>query len=103
LFVYKDESVPADYPDTSGGRRYEYLAQAQLLARRRNVRKDCSVLIVRPAIVEGPRIKVVVAVDWVSIVKGHLGLGMSDWAAVFFRFDSQNGEFRFDQVQLGGI
>ena len=103
LLVYKDESVRATYPDAAGGRRYEYLTHAQLLARRRNAKKDFSVLTVSPAIVERPRIKVVAALDWVSLVKGHLGLGMSDWADVFFRFDCQNGEFRFDQVKLGGI
>jgi len=61
------------------------------------------VMQVHPAIVEGPRIKVRIAVFWAHVAKGRLGLGLSDWADVLFRFDCSNGEFRVDHVECGGI
>jgi hypothetical protein len=91
------------YPETVDERRFEFLNHNQLLARRRDTRNDFAVLIVRPAIIGRTRIKVAILVHWVGLTKGQLVLGMSDWAEAFFRFDCKNGEFKFDQVQLGGI
>jgi len=103
LLVAKDESVRADYPEMIEGRHFEYLTSAMLLARRKAATKDFPVLIVHPATIEGGRVEVVVFQDWAGIRKGHLTLGISDWASVFFRFDCDKSEFRFDEVKLGGI
>jgi len=103
LLVAKGESVRADYPEMIDGRRFEYLTSAELLARRKTVAKDFPVLIVNPAVIDGGRIKVVVSLDWIGIEKGHLAFEISDWGSVFYRFDCEKGEFRFDAVKLGGI
>jgi len=45
-----------------------------------------------------------VSQDWIGLDKGgHLVLQVSDWGAVFFRFDCGDAKFKFDGVQLGGI
>ena len=101
--VYKDDSVRADYPVASADIRFQYLTGVDLYARRRKTGKDFAVLRVHPATVEGTRIKVVVSQDWITILKGKRGLGISDWGAVFFKIDADTGQFRFDEVKLGGI
>lgn len=103
LLVYRDESVSTDYPESSGGRRFEYLTGAQLLARRKRLRKNFSVLIVYPARVVGPRVKVPVFNNWIAVRKGRLIDLISDWAAVYFRLDTETGEYKLDEVELGGI
>ena len=103
LLVHREASVPADYPGSSGGRRFEYLTGDQLLARRRRLRKNFSVLIVYPARVVGPRVKVEVFQSWIDIEKRRLVELISDWALVYFRLDTETGEFKVDEVELGGI
>ena len=103
LVVAKEDSVRSDYPSVSDQIRFEYLTNSEIHARRRKLRKDFTFLRVCPATVEGPRVKVVVAQDWVTIVKGKPGVAISDWAAVFFRINPDTGQFRIDEVKLGGI
>lgn len=103
VLVSKDQSVQAEYPETLEGRRFQYLTSTELLARRKAAKKDFAVLIVRPATVEKGRVKVVVSQDWIGIDHGHLLIGVSDWGVVFFRFDCGTGDFKLDEVKLGGI
>ena len=101
--ILKDESVKADYPTASTDNQFEYCTWAELFARRRKLRKDFAILRIHPATVEGLRVKVVVSQDWISIVRGKPSLAISAWASVFFRVDSETGQFRVDEVRLGGI
>lgn len=101
--VYKDNSIPSDYPATWGDLRFEYVSGAELHARRRKSGKDFAILQIHPATVEGTRIKVIVSQDWITVMKRKPGIAHSDWAVVFFRADSQTGQFRIDEVKLGGV
>ena len=102
--VLKDDSVRAEYPASSGDIRFEYLTLSECHARRRKIKRDFAVLRVHPAIVEGPRVKVLVSQDWISIHKGKPALGISDWGAVLFRVDASSGsKFVLDEIKLGGI
>jgi hypothetical protein len=103
VLVSKGQSVQAEYPETLEGRRFQYLTDPELLARRKAAKRDFAVLIVNPAIVEKGRVKVVVSQDWIGIDHGRLAFGVSDWGAVFFRFDCGTGDFKLDEVKLGGI
>lgn len=103
LVVAKDDSVRTEYPVISGQIRFEYLTNSEIHARRRRLRKDFTILRVCPATVAGERVKVFVAQDWVTIVKGKPGVAISDWAEVFFRINPDTGQFRLDEVKLGGI
>jgi hypothetical protein len=103
VLVCRDASVRADFPENDGKRRFEYLDSRELLARRKKASKAFSVLIVNPARLDGTRIKVVVEQRWVDQNHGRIVLAVSDWGAVFFRFDCATREFVFDEVKLGGI
>ena len=103
LLVCTDESVPDDYPANVGERHFDYVTKAELLSRRKLAERNFSVLIVNPARIEGSRVKVVVEQRVVRIEQGRLTLAISDWGAVFFRFDCEKKELLFDEVKLGGI
>ena len=103
VLVYKDQSVQAEYPKMFEGRRFDYLTSSEILSRRRAIKKDFALLIIRPARVEKGRLKIVIAQDWIGMDHGHLAIQISDWAAVFFRFDCGTAEFKLDEVKLGGI
>lgn len=103
VLVAKDESVQAEYPEAVEGRRFEYLTNSELLARRKATKSDFPVRIVNAATVEGGRIKVVVSEDLIGIENGRLVFQIEGWGVVFFRFDCGSGEFRVDEVKWGGI
>lgn len=106
--VAKDRSVVADYPQTSGHRNFEYLRDSELRARRIHLGKDFYVLFVNPARVDGPRVKVVISYDLISLFRSKLFNRkllrlISSWGIVYFKLDESSGEFQVDEVVLGGI
>ncbi len=103
LLVCSDESVPGDYPSRVEGRQFDYLTRGELFSRRKTAKKDLSVLIINLARIEGSRVKVVIEQRSVGVYDGKPALAVSDWGAVFFRFDCERREFIFDEVKLGGI
>jgi hypothetical protein len=98
------QSVRQRFPADAGGRLFEYLSDAELLARRKKIGKDFRVLIVAPATtVEGGHIKVVIEQRVISLSRGHLALSISDWGSVFLRFEPNKHDFVIDRAVLGGI
>ena len=103
IVIDKDRSVKRDYAAFAGPRRFEQLTTRELLQRRKRLGKDFWVIQVTPATVDGSRVKVFISRDQVTIVRGRLMFGFSDWAIVYFRVDPSSGKFRLDEVELGGI
>jgi hypothetical protein len=103
ILVSKDESVTADYPATVDGLEFRYLTGRELIARRKAEKRDFPVLVIKPATIEGDRIKVIVAWYVVGTKRGMLMLAYEGWSNVSFRFDCEKRAFVFDRVESGGI
>ena len=103
LIVCSDESVSEEFPIEVDGQSFEYLSKEALLSRRQTSKKDFRVLIVNPAKIDGSKLKVVVEQRSVTFYDNNPALSISDWAAVFFRFDCVQNRFVLDSVKVGGI
>ena len=79
------------------------LDAGELVERYKKLRRPFSILEVRPARIDGERIRVHVAMNWFSCEKRKLCYAISDWANVYFRLDSAKHQYVVDKVELGGI
>jgi hypothetical protein len=103
LIVRKNPEVTEDLPARAGDFNFEYLDDATLLARYKNLGKGFSILEVHPIHDKGATLRISIAQNWVSSHHGRLMFGISDWADVEFRFDCQQQAFVISNVKLGGI
>ena len=81
----------------------EYLDSQALVERYKKSGKSYATLVIEPMQNEGKTLKVAVVVHWVSYVKGHLQLGLSDWSNVEFHYDCDKQQFIISSVKLGEI
>lgn len=103
LIVRKNPEITDDLPSESDEFHFEYLDDASLLGRYNKVKKGFSILEVHPIHDRGPTLKIHISQSWVESHRGHLWIGISDWANVEFRFDCQQQTYVISDVKLGGI
>jgi hypothetical protein len=103
MLVQKDLEVTADLPEQFGDHHVEYLDMQETIARYKKLGRDFSILKIHPMKNEGPSLKIVVSVYWVSFHHGKLGFALSDWSEVEFRFDPDRQNFTLFAIKLGGI
>ena len=103
LIVRKNPEITDDLPSQSDEFHFEYLDDAELLARFNKSRKQFSFLEVHPIHDRSSILKVHIAQNWVESRRGRLIIAISDWADIEFRYDCQEQAFMISDVKLGGI
>lgn len=103
MIVVKDPAITDDLPSQFGEYRVEYLDNQAVIERCQKLGKEFSVLKIGPMHNEGPLLKIVVSVDYVTYKKKRLMFGISDWAEVELRYDCEKQNYIVSTVKLGGI
>lgn len=103
MTVERNPDITNGLPSRLGDYRVSYLDSDEQVARYKKVRKSFSILRIHPIQNDGPRLQVQVSVYYVSYHRGRLGLALSDWSKVEFRYDCQAQKYVVSTVRLGGI
>lgn len=103
MVVEKDLGISDELPEQVDDYHFEYLDDSQQIARFKRLKKKFPVLKVGAASTDGPELKVVVSVYWVSVKNRRMIEEFSDWSEVRFRLDSDKQAFVVSSVKLGGI
>ena len=103
LIVRKNPEITDDLPSQSEEFHFEYLDDAALHARYKQLKKSFAVLEVHPIHDNGPTLKIHIAQNWVESRQGRLVIAISGWANVEFRFDCKQQAYVISDVKLGGI
>jgi len=96
--VEKDPGITDDLPEQLGDYHVEYLDTGQLIARRRKLGKEFSVLKIQPAKTSGAPLKVLFY--WVRYKKGKLNLGLSNWSEVGIQYDCEERSYIVSHFSL---
>jgi hypothetical protein len=103
LIVRKNPEITYDLPAQSAEFQFDYLDDTSLLGRYSKLKKGFSILEVHSIRDRGPILKVQISQSWVESHRGHLRIGISDWADVEFHFDCQQQAYVISAIKLGGI
>ena len=103
MLVEKDPSITNALPTQEGDFQFEYLDLQSQIERYKRLKKEYSILKIHPIQVDGSRLRIHVAQNWIEYKKGRLFEGISDWSEVEFQFDCGKNGFQVTSVKLGGI
>lgn len=103
MFVEKDPEITESLPTHLGDYHFEYLDNRDQIDRYKKLRKEYSILRIRPLQSEGIRLKIQVSVSYFKYKKGKLIFEVSDWSDVDFRYDCEKQKYVVSGVTLGGV
>jgi hypothetical protein len=103
VLVEKDSEITDGLPSEKGDYRAEYLDSREQMDRYNKLRKEFSILKIRPMQSDGLLLKIQVSFSHLRYEKHKFLLGISDWNDVEFRYDCQKQKFVVFSVKLGGI
>ena len=103
MIVETNREITEGLPSQLGEYRVEYLDSQGLIDRYRKLRKPFAILVSHPMKNDESRLEISFTLHWFSFGKGQSLYALSDWSAVYFRFDCEKREYVVDEVKLGGI
>jgi hypothetical protein len=103
MIVESNPDITESLPSQLGEYRVEYLDSQGLIDRYKKLRKPFALLVARPMVNDGERLRITYTTYWFSYGKRQLAYAVSDWSNVYFRYDCERREYVIDEVQLGGI
>jgi hypothetical protein len=103
MIVEQDPLITKGLPTQFENHFVEYLDSKVLVERYKKSGKSYATLVIQPMQNEGKTLKIAVVVYWISLRKGHLQLGLSDWSNVEFHYDCDKQQFIVSSVKLDGI
>lgn len=83
--------------------RVEYLDSQEQLKRYKKLRKEFSILRIRPMQSDGSLLKIQVSVSYFKYERHKFLFAVSDWSDVEFRYDCETKKFVISSIRLGGI
>jgi hypothetical protein len=103
MIVVKNPEITEGLPQQLGDYSVEYLDDQSLISRYEKLRKEFSVLEIRPIHNTGGKLTIHIAMNYVTHKKRHLNFGISNWGDVEFSYDCENQRYIISAVKLGGI
>lgn len=103
MIVRKDPAITDGLDSRFGEYRATYLDDASLIGQWKRLRKQFAILEVGPVNRSEGRLKITIALVWVSYGRSRLRLAVDSWANIYFRFDAANRKYIVDNVELAGV
>jgi len=103
MIVRKDPAITDGLDSRFGEYRATYLDDASLIGQWKRLRKQFAILTVGQVNRSEGRLKITIALVWVSYGRSRLRMGLDSWANVYFRFDAANQKYIVDNVKLAGV
>jgi hypothetical protein len=87
MIVLKNPTITDGLNSRFGEYRVTYLDDASLISQWKRLRKPFAILSVGPVNRSEGRLKITIALSWISYRRTRLFIGLDSWANVYFRFD----------------